>query len=112
MLLTLARYCIRISVTSPTNIRTSGWRSGAGRVCQWAYPAEKFGKELVRLGERGEVSGVLDEREPLGWRLDVGEVLLGQGGQGHYIALALKDEERDLEAGAQLLGVVGHDLLE
>jgi hypothetical protein len=67
---------------------------------------------LLRLSERGEVSGILDEREPLGWCLDLGEVLLGQGGQGHHIGLALKDEERDLEPGTQLPGVVDYDLLE
>ena len=35
--------------------------SGAGRGCQWAYPGKKVGEELLRLGERGEVSGVLDK---------------------------------------------------
>src|SRR5215211_189663 len=86
--------------------------SEGGRGSQWAYPAEKFGEELLRLGERGEVSGVLDKCEPLGWRLHFGEVPLGQAGQSHHIGRALKDEERDLEAGAQPPSVVGHDLLE
>jgi hypothetical protein len=77
-------------VMATASVRLSG-RSGAGRGCQWAYPGKKFGEELLRLGERGEVSGVLDEGKPLGWRLNLGEVLLGQGGQGHHIGLALKE---------------------
>ena len=67
-------------VIAASSVRPSEWRSRAGRGCQRTYPAEKFGKEQLRLGERGEVSGVLDERQPLGWRLYLGEVLLGQGG--------------------------------
>src|SRR5215212_7043094 len=67
-------------------------------------------RNRLGLSEGGEVAGVLDQRQPLGRRLDLLEVLLGQGGQGDHVALALEQEEGDLEAGAQPPGVVGHEL--
>jgi hypothetical protein len=51
--------------------------------------------------------GVVDQRQPLGRRLHLFEVLLGQGGQGDHIALALQEEERDLQAAAQPPGLIG-----
>jgi hypothetical protein len=60
----------------------SGLPHGCGAGCnyQGANPGEQLGQEPVRLGERGEVAGVGDQRQLLGRRLDLFEVLLGQGG--------------------------------
>ena len=44
-------------------------------------PGEQFAEELLRLSERGEVSGVLDQRQSLHWRFDFSIIFLGQAGQ-------------------------------
>jgi hypothetical protein len=112
--------------------RVVGWRTvsrspptkGYGRpVTPWAWPRDwarppvgdlgaELGQEPLRLGERGEVAGVVDQRQPL-VGASLFEVLLGQRCQGDHIALALEQEERGPPSDCPAAGrVIGHQFVE
>ena len=71
---------------------SAGWlglcRGGCGS--RRADREEELGEELFWLGERGEVSGVLDERHCLDRCVDLGEVLFGQARRGEHVGVALE----------------------
>jgi hypothetical protein len=66
---------------------------------------DQFGLDQVGPHERCHMPEPVEQDEVLGGGLDDVEVLLGDGGHGVHVLVAVRLQDREAEAGAQPLGV-------